>query len=77
MQKVEIERLKKEQLRLAHAVGVLRTALVECEHQTHSMRVWGGQEWSYHPPQAKKIAKVARDALEVPNVELTDREPRR
>jgi len=45
----------------------LRAALVECEHQTHSMRVWGGQAWSYHPPQAGKIAKFARAVLDVPN----------
>ena len=49
----------------------LRAALVECEHQTHSMRVWGGQSWTYHPPQAGKIANFARAALDVPNVELT------
>ncbi|MHB9102439.1 MAG: hypothetical protein ACYC2E_13090 [Sulfuricella sp.] len=49
-------------------IEVLRAALVECEHQTHSMRVWGGQSWTYHPPQAGKIAKFARAALDVPNV---------
>jgi hypothetical protein len=42
----------------------LKAALVECEHQTHSMRVWGGESWTYHPPQAEKIAKFARAALD-------------
>ena len=42
----------------------LKAALVECEHQTHGMRVWGGESWTYHPPQAGKIAKFARAALD-------------
>jgi phage shock protein A len=42
----------------------LKAALEECEHQTHSLRVWGGMEWSYHPPQAGRIAKTARAALD-------------
>jgi len=52
----------------ADEIEKLRAALVECEHQTHSMRVWGGTCWAYHPPQAGKIAKVARSALDVPDV---------
>jgi hypothetical protein len=42
----------------------LRAALVECEHQTHSLRVWSGSAWSYHPPQAGRIAKIARAAID-------------
>ena len=52
----------------ANEIEKLRAALVECEHQTHSMRVWGGTCWAYHPPQAGKIAKVARSVLDVPDV---------
>jgi len=42
----------------------LKDALGEGEHQTHSMRVWGGESWTYPPPQAGKIAKFARAALD-------------
>ena len=52
----------------ADEIEKLRAALVECEHQTHSMRVWCGTCWAYHLPQAGKIAKVARSVLDVPDV---------
>lgn len=48
----------------ADEIERLRAALVEIEHQTHSMRVWGGQSYTYHPPQSGKIAYVARAALD-------------
>ena len=41
----------------------LRSALERCEHETTSLRVWNGTEWSYSPYQAGRIAKIARDAL--------------
>ena len=47
----------------------LRRALMDCNHQTHSMRVWGGLKgWVYHPTQAGRIARISREALDaVPN----------
>jgi hypothetical protein len=45
----------------------LRDVLEQCEHQTHSLRVWNGQQWTYHPPQAGRIAAMCKDALK-PNV---------
>ena len=41
----------------------LRVALEECNHQTQSMRVWGGMAWTYQTPQVAKIAEVSRAAL--------------
>lgn len=64
----QIVELEKQRDELQRETARLRAALIECEHQTHSMRVWGGQSWSYHPPQAGKIAKEARTALDVPNM---------
>ena len=63
--------LKNENKRLHECIGemaseidLLHAALVVCEHHTHSMKVWNGQGWSYDPPEAGRIAKVARDALD-------------
>ncbi len=55
--------------RLEAEVERLRAALEACEHQTHSLRTWGGTSWNYHPPQAKRIAEIARGAL-LPNEPL-------
>jgi hypothetical protein len=41
----------------------LRKALEYCKHQTESLRVWNGQGWTYHPPQAKRIFDAAEEAL--------------
>ena len=50
--------------RLRARIAELERALAECEHQTHSLRVWNGGEYAYHPPQAERIAKIARAAIE-------------
>lgn len=73
----EIERLRadlSEQCRLLGMSGEreakhlaqierLRSALERCEHETTSLRVWNGTDWSYSPYQAGRIAKIARDAM--------------
>lgn len=41
----------------------LREALAECGRHAHSMAVWGGERWTYHPPQARKIAESSCNAL--------------
>jgi len=59
---------KAEHLAANAEIERLRRALIDCDHQTDSMRVWGGMEWKYHPPQAGRIHKIARAALDtVPN----------
>lgn len=50
--------------RLNARIAELEKALEECEHQTHSLRVWAGGGYSYHPPQAGKIAQIACAALQ-------------
>lgn len=52
----------------AAEIEQLIVALESCEHHTHSMRIWNGQGWTYHPFQAGRIAKIARDAL-TPNAQ--------
>lgn len=60
----------------ADEIERLRRALMDCDHQTDSMRVWGGLEWKYHPPQAGKIHSIARAALDAePNAEVTGAPP--
>lgn len=52
----------------------LRRALMDCDRQTDSMRVWGGMEWKYHPPQAGRIHNIVRAALDTAsNAELSRR----
>lgn len=49
----------------------LRRALMDCDHQADSMRVWGGMGWRYHPPQAGIIHNIVRAALDaVPNTRV-------
>lgn len=45
----------------------LRKALESVQHELTSLRVWGGSEWVYHPPQAARIARTCAAALG-PNV---------
>ena len=53
----------------ADEIDRLRDALRECHHQTDSLRVWNGNGYTYHPPQAGIIASTSRAALDsVPNV---------
>lgn len=55
----------RQQLRDRDArIAELERALADCEHQTHSLRVWNGQGFDYHPPQAARIARIARAAIE-------------
>lgn len=56
-------------LALAAEVRMLRAALERCEHQTHSLRVWNGHGWLYHPPQAGRIAEICKARGMTPNVE--------
>jgi hypothetical protein len=49
----------------ADEIARLRAALLACEHETRSLRVWGGMGWSYHPPQAGRIAEICFNAKEV------------
>lgn len=42
---------------------VLREALIEADRQACTMRVWGGMEWKYHTPQAKRIHDACEKAL--------------
>jgi len=53
-----------EQIELQQENDRLRRALMDCDHQTDSMRIWGGMEWKYRPPQAEKIHRIARAALD-------------
>lgn len=56
---------------LAREVRRLRAALEQCDHQTHSLRVWNGQQWTYHPPQAGRIAEICKARMEMtPNVAI-------
>lgn len=50
--------------KLRARIAELEQALADCEHQTHSLRVWNGQGFDYHPPQAARIARIARAAIE-------------
>lgn len=55
---------EREELQIAAGeIERLKIALESCEHQAHSMRIWNGQGWTYHPYQAGRIAKIAREAL--------------
>lgn len=59
---------------LAREVRRLRTALEQCDHQTHALRVWDGQQWTYHPPQAGRIAEICKARMELaPNVAIERR----
>lgn len=59
-----VEYWKAEHAEANAEIERLRRALVDCAHQTHSMRIWGGTDWKYHPPQAGKIHRIAREALD-------------
>ena len=45
-------------------IKILFDALLKCNHETDSMRVWGSSEWKYHPYQAGRIAQISREALD-------------
>jgi hypothetical protein len=46
------------------AEDALVAALIECDRQTESMRIWDGMGYRYHPPQARQIHDTARAAID-------------
>ena len=61
----ELQQLRNDGMdKAADEIEKFRAALVACEHQTHSMRVWNGNGWTYQWPQVEKIARFARAALD-------------
>lgn len=46
------------------AEDALVAALIECDRQTESMRIWAGMGYRYHPPQARQIHDTARAAID-------------
>ena len=66
---------KAESMAATKEIERLRIALEECDHQTHSLRVWANNEWKYSPPRVGQIARISREALDYATKGLMSRDP--
>ena len=57
--------LERELAEARRDVRTFRQALIMIDAQAESQRVWGGQSYRWHFPQAKAIHDITRTALEM------------
>ena len=51
-----VAELEKDRARLLSAVG-------DAQHALESMRIWGGMDWHWHQPNARRAHTILSDAM--------------